>query len=81
MAFLADDTEAAADPLARTMGDMILPSQLSAVNRSARRAGVDAEAECQAELKCRTGDLSRRAVSTFIEHLEQLVSVPAREVK
>jgi hypothetical protein len=36
----------------------------------AREAGVDIDEECQSVLKCKTDELSKRAASSFIDHLK-----------
>lgn len=81
MAFLADDKEAAADPLASTMGDLILTSQLIAIQEAARAAELDPEAQCLKYMGCRTEDLNRRAGAALIEHLVRNAVVPAGGVK
>ena len=80
MAFLAEDKEAARNPLATTIGDMILPSQLSAIRQAARAASLDPDAQCLKYLDCRPEDLNRRAAAAFIQHLERN-AVPVGEVK
>lgn len=58
------------DPLAKSMADLVTPKQLGMIRALAREAGVDAEEECQAQLRCRTEELSKRAASSFIDHLK-----------
>jgi len=60
------------DPLAKSMADLVTPKQLGMVRALAREAGVDAEEECQAQMRCRTEELSKRAASSFIDHLKGL---------
>lgn len=58
------------DPLAKSMADLVTPKQLGMIRALAREVGVDAEEECQAQLRCRTEELSKRAASSFIDHLK-----------
>jgi len=60
------------DPLAKSMADLVTPKQLGMIRALAREAGVDAEEECQANMRCRTEELSKRAASSFIDHLKGL---------
>ena len=60
------------DPLAKSMADLVTPKQLGMIRALAREAGVDVEEECQAVLRCRTEELSKRAASSFIDHLKGL---------
>jgi hypothetical protein len=58
------------DPVAKTMADLVTPKQLVAIRAIANAQGVNAESECLEMLKCRPEELSRRAASTFIDHLK-----------
>ncbi len=60
------------DPLAKSMADLVTPKQLGMIRALAREAGVDVEEECQSVLRCRTEELSKRAASSFIDHLKSL---------
>ena len=60
------------DPLAKSMADLVTPKQLGMIRALAREAGVDLEEECQSVLRCRTEELSKRAASSFIDHLKGL---------
>jgi hypothetical protein len=42
---------------------------------------VDAEEESQAQMRCRTEELSKRAASSFIDHLKRLQHDSAIEVR
>ncbi|MBA3241031.1 MAG: SWIM zinc finger family protein [Acidobacteria bacterium] len=69
------------DPLAKSMADLVTPKQLGMIRALSREAGVDAEEECQATLRCRTEELSKRAASSFIDHLKRTQSDAAVEVR
>ncbi len=58
------------DPLAKSMSDLVTPKQLGMIRALAREANVDAEEECQQVLRCRTEELSKKAASSFIDHLK-----------
>lgn len=58
------------DPLAKSMADLVTPKQLGMIRALAREAGVDVEEECQSVLRCKTEELSKRAASSFIDHLK-----------
>ena len=60
------------DPLAKSMADLVTPKQLGMIRALAREASVDVEEECQNVLRCKTDELSKRAASSFIDHLKGL---------
>jgi Rad52/22 family double-strand break repair protein/SWIM zinc finger len=60
------------DPLAKSMADLVTPKQLGMIRALAREAHIDADEECQATLRCRTEELSKKAASSFIDHLKGL---------
>jgi hypothetical protein len=60
------------DPLAKSMNDLVTPKQLGMIRALAREAGVDADEECQQVLRVRTEELSKKAASSFIDHLKGL---------
>ncbi len=60
------------DPLAKSMADLVTPKQLGMIRALAREASVDADEECQQVMRVRTEELSKRAASSFIDHLKGL---------
>jgi hypothetical protein len=67
------------DPVAKSLGDMITSKQLAMIRGIAREANVDAEAECSQTMHCGIDELSKRAASDLIEHLQNLQrAVPMR---
>jgi len=60
------------DPLAKSMTDLVTPKQLGMIRALAREAGVEADEECQQVLRVRTEELSKKAASSFIDHLKSL---------
>lgn len=59
-------------PQARTLGELVTPRQLGMIRALAREVGVEPDEECQVVLKCATEELSKRAASSFIDHLKGL---------
>jgi hypothetical protein len=59
-----------ADPVAKSMADIVTPRQLGMIRALGREIGLDVEEECQAQLHCKAEELSKRAASTFIDHLK-----------
>lgn len=58
------------DPIAKTLGDLVTAKQLGMIRAISRELGVDPDKECKTFLKCRTDELSKRAASVFIRHLQ-----------
>lgn len=60
------------DPVAKTLGDMVTGKQLGMIRGLARAAGVDADTESAGLMNCSVAELSKRAASEFIAHLQGL---------
>jgi hypothetical protein len=60
------------NPIAKSLGDLVTAKQLGMIRALAREAGVDVEEECQTVLNCKTDELSKKAASSFISHLQGL---------
>jgi Rad52/22 family double-strand break repair protein len=75
-----------ADPVAASLSDLVTAKQLGMIRAISREAGVDADSECRSLLKCVTGELSKKAASAFIHHLQDMhkqsdaVAMPLRRV-
>jgi hypothetical protein len=71
-----------ADPIAKTLAEMVTTKQLGMIRAVAREAAIDADKECLEMLNCRISELSRRAASAFIDHLRELrpLELPLRKV-
>lgn len=61
-----------ADPVAKTLAEMVTTKQLGMIRAVAREAAVDADKECIDILNCRVSELSRKAASALIDHLREL---------
>ena len=66
------ETAMPVDPVAKSLGDMVTAKQLGMIRAIAREIGVDAEKECSKIIRCGVSELSKRAASDFIEHLQTL---------
>jgi hypothetical protein len=69
------------DSVAKTLGDLITSKQLGMIRSIARDADIDAAKECGNLLKCSVTELSKRAASEFIDHLQAMQKsvVPMRK--
>ncbi|MEQ1921738.1 MAG: Rad52/Rad22 family DNA repair protein [Pyrinomonadaceae bacterium] len=66
------EPKATSDPIAKSLGDMVTGKQLGMIRAIAREANIDAEAECSQIMRCGVDELSKRAASDLIEHLQNL---------
>lgn len=58
------------DPLAKSMADLVTPKQLGMIRALSREAGLDPDEECLNVFRIKTDALSKRAASSFIDHLK-----------
>ena len=70
-----------ANPIAKSLSDLVTAKQLGMIRAISREIGVDADEECQTVMQCKTDELSKKAASGLIQHLQDLqknqeVSVP-----
>lgn len=70
-----------ADPIAKTISDMVTTKQLGMIRAVSREIGIDADEECSTVMKCKISELSRRAASALIDHLRDMQpqQVPMRK--
>ena len=70
------------NPVAKSLGDLVTAKQLGMIRAIARETGIDADEECQSVMNCKTDELSKKAASAFIQHLQnggqQASEVPAQ---
>lgn len=57
------------EPVAAALSDLVTAKQLGMIRAISREADIDAEEECGQLLNCSTTELSKRAASSFIDHL------------
>ena len=60
------------DSIAKTMGDLVTSKQLSMIRAIARECDIDAAKECMDLMKCSVNELSKRAASELIDHLQNM---------
>jgi hypothetical protein len=70
-----------AEPMAMSIADLVTTKQLSMIRALGREKAVDSDAECQAVMSCKVAELSKRAASALIDHLQQLDTAEAAPVK
>lgn len=69
------------DPLAKSMSDLVTPKQLGMIRALAREAQVDADEECRQVMRVTTEELSKKAASSFIDHLKGLQGAQAQPMR
>ncbi len=60
------------NPIARSLSDLVTAKQLGMIRAIAREIGVDPDEECNTVMQCKTDELSRKAASGLIQHLQDL---------
>lgn len=60
------------DPIAKTISELITTKQMGMIRAVAREKAIDADGECTAFMGCRINELSRKAASKMIEHLQSI---------
>lgn len=65
-------SQAIADPVAKSLGDLVTAKQLGMIRAIGREANIDAARECMNLMHCRIEELSKRAASDLIEHLQDM---------
>lgn len=68
------------NPVARSLSDLVTAKQLGMIRAISREMGVDADEECQTVMQCKTDELSKRAASALIQHLQDLQKSQEAEV-
>ena len=60
------------NPMASSLADQVTAKQLGMIKAIAREIGIDADEESRSLLQCTTDELSKRAASQFIKHLQDI---------
>jgi len=69
----ANDTHRVnADPIARTVGEMLTAKQLGMIRSIGRNSEIDVDGECREMMHCSVDELSKRAASDLIDHLQTI---------
>jgi hypothetical protein len=66
------EPEFPANPIAKSLSDLVTAKQLGMIRAIAREIGIDPDEECNSVMQCRTDELSKRAASSFIQHLQDM---------
>ena len=61
-----------ANPIAKSLSDLVTAKQLGMIRAISREMNVDANEECEAVMHCKTDELSKKAASAMIQHLQDL---------
>jgi len=79
-AFTSEPVKFPSDPVAKTLSEMVTTKQLGMIRAIGRENNIDADAACESVMKCKVSELSRRAASALIDHLQGSASpaVPIR---
>ncbi len=61
-----------ANPIAKSLSDLVTAKQLGMIRAISREIGIDADEESNKLMNCQTDELSKRAASNLIQHLQDL---------
>lgn len=68
------------NPIARSLSDLVTAKQLGMIRAIAREMNVDPDEECNTVMECKTDELSKKAASALIQHLQDLQKEQQAEV-
>lgn len=60
------------NPIAKSLADLVTAKQLGMIRAISREIGVDPDETCESVMHCKTDELSKRAASALIQHLQDL---------
>ena len=66
------DGEFPSNPVARNLNDLVTAKQLGMIRAISREIGVDPDEECNEVMSCKTDELSKKAASSLIQHLQDM---------
>ena len=61
-----------ANPIAKSLSDLVTAKQLGMIRAIAREMSIDADEACNTAMNCKTDELSKKAASSFIQHLQDM---------
>jgi hypothetical protein len=61
-----------ANPVAKSLSELVTAKQLGMIRALSREIGINPDEECQSVFNCRTDELSIKAASNLIQHLQDL---------
>ena len=64
--------EVPANPIAKSLSDLVTAKQLGMIRAIAREIGADPDEECNNLMQCKTDELSKKAASALIQHLQDM---------
>ncbi|HXG82948.1 MAG TPA: Rad52/Rad22 family DNA repair protein [Pyrinomonadaceae bacterium] len=70
-----------ANPIAKSLSDLVTAKQLGMIRAISREIGIDVDEECQNVMQCKSDELSKKAASGFIQHLQDLQKNQNAEVQ
>lgn len=68
------------NPIARSLSDLVTAKQLGMIRAIAREMSIDPDQECETVMQCKTDELSKKAASAMIQHLQDLQKEQTTEV-
>ncbi|MEP7212139.1 MAG: Rad52/Rad22 family DNA repair protein [Acidobacteriota bacterium] len=68
----SSDDDFPTDPVAKSLGDLVTAKQLGMIRAIAREISINPDEECTSVMNCTTDELSKRAASQFIQHLQDM---------
>lgn len=60
------------NPIARSLGELVTAKQLGMIRAIARELNIDPDEECNSVMNCSTDELTKRAASALIQHLQEI---------
>lgn len=66
------DDDFPTNPVARSLGELVTAKQLGMIRAIAREVNVDPDEECNSLMHCSTDELTKRAASALIQHLQEM---------
>jgi predicted nucleic acid-binding Zn finger protein len=60
------------NPIAKSLGDLVTAKQLGMIRAIARELNIDPDEECNSVMNCSTDELTKRAASSLIQHLQDM---------
>jgi hypothetical protein len=68
------------NPIARSLSDLVTAKQLGMIRAISREMNIDADEECNQVMQCKTDELSKKAASAMIQHLQDVQKEQQQEV-
>ncbi len=69
-----------ANPIARSLSDLVTAKQLGMIRAISREIGIEPDQECNTVMQCKTDELSKKAASGLIQHLQDMQKQQESEV-